>query len=63
MADNVHVWDGVSHTLSRILQSVDDVTFEVLDVKEHDEKKKVDILDEIQGDNTCSCYIHEGEYD
>ena len=35
-----HSWNGVSNTLSRILQTVDDVTFQVVDVKKKKKHKK-----------------------
>ena len=33
-------WNGVSNMLSRILQTVDDVTFQVVDVKKKKHKKR-----------------------
>jgi len=45
----------VSNTLSRILQTVDDVTFHVVDVKKYNKRrKKIKVTDdvEVQGDST-----------
>ena len=35
-----HGWNGASKSLSRILQTVDDVTFQVVDVKKKHKKKR-----------------------
>ena len=35
-----HGWNGASNSLSRILQTVDDVTFQVVDVKKKHKKKR-----------------------
>ena len=54
-ASEMHGWNGVSNTLSRILQTVDDVSFRVVDVKKnHQRRKKTKITDDVQGDSKFS---------
>ena len=42
------VWDGASHSLSRILQTVEDVNYRVVDIpKNHKRRKKVRTFDDV----------------
>ena len=42
------VWDGASNSLSRILQTVDDVNYRVVDIpKNHKRRKKVHTFDDV----------------
>ena len=42
------VWDGASNSLSRILQTVEDVNYRVVDIpKNHKRRKKVHTFDDV----------------
>ena len=46
--DLIQAWDGASNSLSRILQTVDDVNYRVVDIpKNHKRRKKVHTFDDV----------------
>ena len=46
--DVLQAWDGASNSLSRILQTVDDVNYRVVDIpKNHKRRKKVHTFDDV----------------
>ena len=59
--DVIQAWDGASNSLSRILQTVDDVNYRVVDIpKNHKRRKKVhtfeDVVD-LRGDTKITIFF------
>ena len=59
--DVLQAWDGASNSLSRILQTVDDVNYRVVDIpKNHKRRKKVHTFDDVvdlRGDTKISMFF------
>ena len=59
--DVIQAWDGASNSLSRILQTVEDVNYRVVDIpKNHKRRKKVhtfeDVVD-LRGDTKITIFF------